>query len=99
MPETHEHDPERVERQLRNVRLKLVSARREVQTLHRQAGVRNAEKQMRLQIDRAERRVSELEQSEEKLAQLLGTAPATEAEAPDSQPATTDGPATTSDLS
>lgn len=64
-------DVERVERHLRSVRLKLVSARRELQTLMRQSGLARGKRGMDHEIGRAERHVQELEQTETELVKQL----------------------------
>lgn len=81
-PTTHEH--ERTERHLRSVRTKLISARRNLQTLVRQSGMAQGRHRMENELARAEQIVRELEESESELLKLLGgdaeTAPAPELE-------------------
>ena len=62
---------ERAERHLRSVRLKLVTARRELQTVARQSGMARGKHGMDLQIQRAERHVQELEETEATLLKQL----------------------------
>ena len=62
---------ERAERHLRSVRLKLVTARRELQTVARQSGMARGKHGMDLQIQRAERHVQELEETEATLVKQL----------------------------
>ncbi len=64
-------DRERVERHLRSVRTKLISARRQLQTLVRQAGMARGAHRMDNEIGRAERHVQELEQTEAELVKQL----------------------------
>ncbi len=75
--ETTPIDRERVERQLRSVRTKLLSARRNQQTLVRQSGMAQGRHRMEQEIGRAEQLVEALAQTEATLKQQLdGATPA-----------------------